>query len=368
MKKFWIFFRYFFSFIGGFIGLFISFKFLKILINLTKFNYITIYLIFFLLFFFLFYLIFPKFYNLLVFLGKEINNFLKMLSLAELFLGLFSIFFSLIISFLLYSLLSRIPLIGPYIGISIGLFIFGVVNWAILSRKNEILDFFKNLGKTGDERSITKDKDKKFINKYLLDTSAIIDGRVLELIDLNYIDGKIYIPTFILEELQLVADSEDPSKRVRGRRGLDILDRLKDEYPDKLKIIEERGEHLPIDTKLIELSKKIRAKIITTDYNLAQVAKTRGVPVLNINELAHALRKIVFPGEKIEVKIIKEGKERNQGIGYLDDGTMIVVEEGKFHIGKKIIVEVTSFLQGPTGSMIFGDYVKDGGNSNSWRR
>jgi uncharacterized protein YacL len=367
MKKFWIFFRIFFSFLGGFIGLFIGFKFLKFLINLTKLNYIVIYISFFLLFFFLFYLVYPSFFKILKFIGIEINKFLSGLSLPELFLGLFSILISLIISFLLYSLISKIPVIGVYLGIFIGLFVFGVVVWAILSRKNEILESIRNIGKGGEDR-VSKDKEKKLFNKYLLDTSAIIDGRILELIDLNYIDGRIYIPTFILEELQLVADSEDSSKRIRGRRGLEVLDRLKDEYPEKVKIIEERGELLPIDTKLIELSKKMKAKIITTDYNLSQVAKTRGVPVLNINELSHALRKIIFPGETIEIKIIKEGKERNQGVGYLDDGTMVVVEEGRFHIGKKVLVEVTSILQGPTGSMIFGDYIKNGGDNNSWRR
>ncbi|MGC9089276.1 MAG: PIN/TRAM domain-containing protein [Caldisericia bacterium] len=367
MKKFWIFFRIFFSFLGGFIGVFLAFKFLKFLINLTNLHYIIIYVFFFLLFFFIFYLIYPKFFKFLSFISIEINKFLSTFTLPELFLGLFSILISLVISFLLYSLISKIPLIGIYLGIFVALFVFGVVIWAILSRKNEILESIKNIGRGSDERSL-KEKEKKLFNKYLLDTSAIIDGRILELIDLNYIDGKIYIPTFILEELQLVADSEDSSKRIRGRRGLEILDRLKDEYPERVKIIEERGELLPIDTKLIELSKKMKAKVITTDYNLSQVAKTRGVPVLNINELSHALRKIVFPGEKIEIKIIKEGKERNQGIGYLDDGTMVVVEEGKFHIGKKVLVEVTSFLQGPTGSMIFGDFIKNGGDNNSWRR
>lgn len=367
MKKFWIFFRIFFSFFGGFIGLFIGFKLLNFLIKLTNLNYIIIYIFFFLLFFFLFYLLYPPFFKILKFIGKEINKFLSALSLPELFLVLFSILISLLISFLLYSLISKIPLIGVYLGIFIGLFVFGVVVWAILSRKNEILESIKNIGRGGEER-ISKDKEKKFFNKYILDTSAIIDGRILELIDLNFIDGKIYIPTFILEELQLVADSEDASKRIRGRRGLEKLDKLKDDYSDMVKIIEERGELLPIDTKLIELSKKMKAKIITTDYNLSQVAKTRGIQVLNINELAFALRKIVFPGEKIEIKIIKEGKERNQGVGYLDDGTMVVVEEGRFHIGKKVIVEVTSNLQGPTGNMIFGDYIKDGGDNNSWRR
>ncbi|HRT37374.1 MAG TPA: PIN domain-containing protein [Caldisericia bacterium] len=367
MNKFWNFFRIFFSFIGGLIGLYIAFQFLDFFIKLTNLNSFIIYVFFFLLFFFIFYLIYPKFVKFIKFVGLKINRFLSTLTLPELFLGLFSILISLIISFLLYSLISKIPIIGIYLGIFISLFVFGVIVWAILSRKNEILESVKNIGKTSEERT-SKDKEKKIFNKYLLDTSAIIDGRILELIDLNFLDGKIYIPTFILEELQLVADSEDNSKRIRGRRGLEILDRLKDEYPERVKIIEERGELLPIDTKLIELAKKMKAKIITTDYNLSQIAKTRSVPVLNINELSHALRKIIFPGEKIEIKIIKEGKERNQGVGYLDDGTMVVVEEGKFYIGKKVLVEVTSFLQGPTGSMIFGDIVKNGGSDNSWRR
>lgn len=365
MKKFWIFFRYFFSFLGGLIGIFISYKFLNFLIKLTNLNYLIIYLIFFLLFFFIFYLLTPPFSKLLIFIGKNINKFFSSLSLPELFLGLFSVLIALIISFLLYSLISKIPLIGMYLGIAIGLFVFGVVVWAILSRKSEIIDSFRNIGRGGEDKF---QKEKKFFTKYILDTSAIIDGRILELIELNFIDGRIYIPIFVLEELQLVADSEDQSKRIRGRRGLEVLDRLKDEYPDKVKIFEERGEILPIDTKLIELAKKLKARLITTDYNLTQVCRTRGVPVLNINELAFSLRKVVLPGEKLEIKIVKEGKERNQGVGYLDDGTMVVVEEGRFHIGKKVLIEVTSFLQGPTGTMIFGEIVKDGGDSNSWRR
>lgn len=365
MKRFWIFFRYFFSFLGGFIGLFISYKFIEFLKGLTHFNIFVIYSIFFLLFFFIFYLFCPTFSKLLILIGNNINKFFSSLSLAELFLGLFSVLIALLISFLLYSLISKIPLIGVYLGVATGLFVFGVVVWAILSRKTEIIDSFKNLGRSGEDKI---QKEKKFFTKYILDTSAIIDGRVLELIELNFLDGRIYIPIFILEELQLVADSEDQSKRIRGRRGLEILDRLKDEYPDKVKILEERGEILPIDTKLIELAKKLKAKLITTDYNLTQVCRTRGIPVLNINELAFSLRKVVLPGEKMEIKIIKEGKERNQGVGYLDDGTMVVVEEGKFYIGKKVLIEVTSFLQGPTGTMIFGEIVKDGGDSNSWRR
>ncbi len=366
MKKFWIFLRYFFSFLGGFIGVFISNKLLSFLINLTNLHYLIIYFIFFLFFFFIFYLLFPPFSKLLVFIGRNINKFFSSLSLPELFLGLFSVLIALIIAFLIYSLLSKIPIIGMYIGVAIGLFVLGVVVWAILSRKSEIIDSFRYLGKgVSEDRT---QKDKKLIARYILDTSAIIDGRILELIELNFIDGKIFIPIFILEELQLVADSEDQSKRIRGRRGLEVLDRLKDEYPDKVKIFEERGELLPIDTKLIELAKNLKAKIITTDYNLTQVCRTRGVPVLNINELAFALRKVVLPGEKLEIKIIKEGKERNQGVGYLDDGTMVVVEDGKFYIGKKVTIEVTSFLQGPTGTMIFGEITKDGGDSNSWRR
>ncbi|MCX8095252.1 MAG: PIN domain-containing protein [Caldisericia bacterium] len=365
MKKFWIFFRYFFSFLGGIIGVFISYKFLFFLTNLINLNFLIIYFIFFLLFFFIFFLLSPPFTKLLIFIGKKINTFFSSLSLPELFLGLFSVLIALIISFLLYSLISKIPLIGIYLGVAVGLFVFGIVVWAILSRKTEIIDSIKSLGRGGEDKL---QKEKKFFNKYILDTSAIIDGRILELIQLNFIDGRVYIPIFILEELHLVADSEDQSKRIRGRRGLEILDRLKDEYPDKVKILEERGEILPIDTKLIDLAKKLKAKLITTDYNLTQVCRTRDVPVLNINELAFSLRKVVLPGERLEIKIIKEGKERNQGVGYLDDGTMVVVEEGKYYIGKKVLIEVTSFLQGPTGTMIFGDLLKDDRDSNSWRR
>ena len=365
MKKVWTFLRYFFSFIGGGIGvliLYYNYSFFSE--KLHHIGPLFLYLIFFLFFFFIFYLLFPPVYKLINLLVNIIDKFLSSLSLAELLLGIFSVLISLLISYLFYALISKIPIVGPYIGILIAIFVFGVTVGTLIKRRKEILEAMKIQPKRFGERT---PKEKKFYPKYLLDTSAIIDGRILELIDSGFIDGTIFIPTFILEELQMVADSEDSSKRVRGRRGLDILQRLKEEYPEKIKIFDAKGERIPIDTKLINLAKKMKAKVITTDFNLSQVARTRGIKVLNINELAHALRKVVLPGERLQVRIVKQGKERAQGVGYLDDGTMVVVEDGKYHIGEVVDVEVTSLLQGPTGTMIFGDIVNDRGSSSRRR-
>ncbi len=191
----------------------------------------------------------------------------------------------------------------------------------------------------------------------ILDTSVIIDGRIADIAETGFLDGVLVIPQFVLRELQLVADSADSMKRNRGRRGLDILQRVQKMAHLNVQIVEDDFPHIrEVDMKLIELAKVYDSKIITNDFNLNKVAQLHGVQVLNINELANALKPIVLPGETMRVFILKEGKEYNQGVAYLDDGTMVVVDNAKKMISKTIDISVTSVLQTTAGKMIFGKF------------
>src|SRR6201993_3095897 len=191
----------------------------------------------------------------------------------------------------------------------------------------------------------------------ILDTSVIIDGRIADIAETGFLDGVIVTPQFVLRELQLVADSADSLKRNRGRRGLDILQRLQKVASLNIQIVEDDFPSVrEVDLKLIELAKLYEGKIITNDFNLNKVAQLQGVAVLNINELANSLKPIVLPGETMRVFVLKEGKEYNQGVAYLDDGTMVVVDNARKMIGKTIDISVTSVLQTTAGKMIFGKW------------
>jgi uncharacterized protein YacL len=191
----------------------------------------------------------------------------------------------------------------------------------------------------------------------ILDTSVIIDGRIADIAETGFLDGVLVLPQFVLRELQLVADSADPLKRNRGRRGLDIMQRIQKMASITVQIVEDDFPAIrEVDLKLIELAKVYEAKIITNDFNLNKVAQLQGVEVLNINELANALKPIVLPGEGMKVFILKEGKEYNQGVAYLDDGTMVVVDNARKMIGKTVDISVTSVLQTTAGKMIFGKF------------
>ncbi len=209
----------------------------------------------------------------------------------------------------------------------------------------------------------------------ILDTSVIIDGRIADIAETGFLDGTLVIPQFVLRELQLVADSADSMKRNRGRRGLDILQKIQKMAELNVQIVEEDFPNVrEVDMKLIELAKVFDCKIVTNDFNLNKVAQLHGVHVLNINELANALKPIVLPGEAMRVFILKEGKEYNQGVAYLDDGTMVVVDNAKKMISKTIDISVTSVLQTTAGKMIFGRFdershavhEKPGGDKEKW--
>jgi len=194
---------------------------------------------------------------------------------------------------------------------------------------------------------------KQFVRPKLLDTSAIIDGRIVTAVTKGFIEGDLVIPAFVLEELQSIADSGEPGKRARGRRGLDTVHSLQ-EGGGHVTIIERDFPNIgEVDAKLIKLAKELKAAILTTDYNLDKVSQIQGVDVLNINDLAHSLKASVLPGESLHLRVLREGKEEGQGVAYLDDGTMVVIEGGRSRIGEEAHVEVTSVLQNPSGKMIF---------------
>ena len=223
-------------------------------------------------------------------------------------------------------------------------------------RREEFMNILKPAKKDKRRSGEEEDTDAgtQSLSPKILDTSVIIDGRIADICQTNFLEGTIVIPQFVLGELQHIADSSDALKQNRGRRGLDILNRIQKELAVKVEIYEGDFEDIPeVDSKLIKLAKVIDGIVVTNDFNLNKVCDFQGVPVLNINDLANAVKPVVLPGEELHVQVIKDGKEHNQGVAYLDDGTRIVVEEGRDYIGKNIEVVITSVLQTSAGRMIF---------------
>ena len=247
-----------------------------------------------------------------------------------------------------------------FLVIALGLFM-GYIGLMVGAAKGEYLDL-SVLGGIFSDKTVKRDHK-------VLDTSVIIDGRIADVAETGFLGGSLIIPNFILAELQQVADSADSSKRQRGRRGLDMLQRLRNNSKLDIQIIETDFPAVKeVDLKLIELGKQLDAVIVTNDFNLNKVAQLRGVSVLNINELANALKPVVLPGEAMRVFVLKEGKEYNQGVAYLDDGTMVVVDNARRLIGKTADIAVTSVLQTTAGKMIFGklwEDKEDHGESNA---
>lgn len=234
--------------------------------------------------------------------------------------------------------------------------IFGYLGFRLGYKKREELIQMIKAAPAQKKRTET---EPKYAEK-LLDTSVIIDGRIADISETGFVEGLLIVPQFVLTELQHIADSSDTLKRTRGRRGLDILKRLQDERQSKVKIVEEDFEDVAeVDLKLVRLAKQRGAQILTNDFNLNKVCDLHQVQVLNINDLANAVKPVVIPGEDMQVVVIKDGKEHHQGVAYLDDGTMIVVEGGRSFIGQAIVVTVTSVLQTSAGRMIFAKPKED---------
>jgi uncharacterized protein YacL len=268
------------------------------------------------------------------------------------------LFVGLSLSLLLTSVISYIPFdISPWsfslfkavIGHVLG---FGVMMFTVI--KNEEIGIFDKIVPSASA------ENEEGISYKILDTSVIIDGRISDICDSGFIEGVLVIPTFVLNELQLIADSADSLKRNRGRRGLDILNKMQKDDSIKVKISDMDFADLhEVDSKLVKLAKVMNAKVITNDFNLNKVAEFHGVEVLNINELSNALKPIVLPNEEMHVSLIKEGKDPNQAIGYLNDGTMVVVENGRKKLNSDVDVVVTSVLQTTAGRMIFAKVKED---------
>ncbi|MCF6465853.1 PIN/TRAM domain-containing protein [Clostridium sp. Cult2] len=268
-------------------------------------------------------------------------------------LGSIGLIIGLIIAYLLSQPFYKLEI--PYLGVAISIVfyvIFGYLGIKVPTKKRD--DFTNTIGNF--RKGFGKDKLKTDCRSCpkILDTSVIIDGRIADICKTGFIEGPLVIPEFVLEELQHIADSSDSLKRNRGRRGLDILNKIQKELDIEVIIHDKKFEDVKeVDSKLLKLTQLLKGKIITNDYNLNKVAEVQGIDVLNINELANAVKPVVLPGEEMVVQVIKDGKESGQGLAYLDDGTMIVVESGKKHIGETIDVLVTSVLQTSAGRMIF---------------
>ena len=280
-------------------------------------------------------------------LALSIEKIIKKAPLKVIFGGTFGLFLGLVIAQLLGYAFSGLQNSAIRISISVILScVFGYIGLVLGGKK---VEEFKWPG----WGFFAKGSHKKNGGK-ILDTSVIIDGRVADICETDFLEGPLIIPQFVLQELQHIADSADNLKRARGRRGLDILNRMQKGDIVEVKVVDEDYPDIKeVDAKLIALAREMNAKIVTNDFNLNKVAQLQGVPVLNINQLANALKPMVLPGEVLHLQIMREGKEQGQGVAYLDDGTMVVVENASRHLGQEVEASVTSILQTTAGRMIF---------------
>ncbi|MGL5712445.1 MAG: PIN/TRAM domain-containing protein [Paraclostridium sp.] len=303
----------------------------------------------------IFYIIAPFIINTCKRAAKAIDREISKYPQTDIILGSIGLIVGLVIAYLVSQLILNIPIIGSILSVLTYGFLGYLGTRIALKSKDDIF----NLNKLS-KLSPIKDKDKNSkkeakIPPKVLDTSVIIDGRIAEICQTGFIEGKLVIPRFVLDELRHIADSSDDLKRVRGRRGLDILNIIQKELNIEVEISSKDFDNIAeVDAKLLKLAEVLGGKVVTNDYNLNKVAQVQGVEVLNINELANAIKPVAIPGEEMIVQVVKEGKENSQGIAYLDDGTMIVVDGGKKHMGETIRVLVTSVLQTAAGRMIFG--------------
>lgn len=290
---------------------------------------------------------------------KWVEDSLVKAPVADLLFGSLGLIVGLLIAYLINVFVQdiQIQVINQVVPIALTVLL-GYLGFQVgFKRKDEFLNLVSRKDKKLEEGDATEDSyvDPALIPKRkILDTSVIIDGRIADICETHFLEGTIVIPQFVLEELQHIADSSDGLKRNRGRRGLDILNRLQKDLPVNVEIYEGDFEEIQeVDSKLVKLAKVMNGIVVTNDFNLNKVCEFQNVQVLNINDLANAVKPVVLPGEEMRIQVIKDGKEQNQGVAYLDDGTMIVVEEGKDYIGKTIEVVVTSVLQTSAGRMIF---------------
>ena len=351
-------FRFVIGVLGGLLGLgFVALLKMLEIINISDGGWkaLAVYIGFSLLFAIISFILSPKIISKAKKAIQIIENELQKFSAQDIASGSFGLIIGLIIAFLFSKPLDSIEI--PYVAFVGQLALYGIFSYLgikIATKKRE--DISNAIGDINSIRRVSKDKLKQTYKSCpkVLDTSVIIDGRIADICKTGFIEGPLIIPEFVLEELQHIADSSDGLKRNRGRRGLDILNKIQKELDIEIIIHDKKFEDIQeVDSKLLKLTQLLKGKIITNDYNLNKVAEVQGIDVLNINELANAVKPVVLPGEEMVVAVVRDGKESGQGLAYLDDGTMIVVESGRKFIGETIDVVVTSVLQTSAGRMIF---------------
>jgi uncharacterized protein YacL len=287
--------------------------------------------------------------------ARAARSSLRQVPIDDLVAGTFGLTIGLLIAALLAYPISRLPTPFGTILPFVGAIVFGYLGAAVMVlRKQDIFTFLRSPGTT----PVEVHESPKLL---LLDTSVIIDGRIADIATTGFILGKMLVPRFVLNELQYIADSSEVLRRNRGRRGLEMLDRLQHEPEIDIEFIDrDPSDAHQVDDKLISLALELKAAVVTNDYNLNRVARLQGIEILNVNELANAVKSIFLPGEEIPLRIIQEGKEEGQGVGYLEDGTMVVVENGFKYINQDVLVQVTKILQTSAGRLIFA--TPDGGS------
>lgn len=345
--------RYLTFVFGGLLGILLAYGLGQVVeLSLSKFVLVSVYSVFAIIFGIIFYLLFPMILKKLTVNFEDVMKKSQKTPTSDIMIAISGLIVGLIIAFLISLPISNLnfPVIGNLLSATISIFIYVVFGFigvkVAISKKEEILKF----------KLFSREKSVKRGTSYpkILDTSVIIDGRIHDIIKTGFLEGPIIIAMFMVKELQYIADSEDPNRRQRGRRGLDILDRIQKEKDIEVRIVDKDYKNIKeVDHKLLKLTEDLHGRLITNDYNLNKVASLQKISILNINELALAIKPVVIQGEKLIVEVINRGKEPEQGLGYLSDGTMIVVEDGKDYIGQTIETTVTSILQTPAGKMIF---------------
>ncbi|HOO62740.1 MAG TPA: twitching motility protein PilT [Synergistaceae bacterium] len=305
--------------------------------------------------------------------GLIFEKYLQSVSWLDISVGIAGLIIGLLVANLLALPFTDLPAVGTYIAVLLNITLGYVFTWVFFKRREDVISMMSSVGgfwrgklprktKRNGEYVSRPARDVSLSHQELpvikiLDTSVIIDGRILDIARAGFLDGVVIMPRFILVELQGVADSSDPVRRGRGRKGLDVINELQKIPNFQVEMVETTLADLDaesVDLALVALARELDAKIITTDYNLNKVAQIQGITVLNVNDLANALKPMLLPGETVTVDVIREGKESHQGVGYLDDGTMIVVEDGAQYVNQRVDVVVTSMLQTSAGRMIFG--------------
>ena len=304
--------------------------------------------------------------------GLIFEKYLQTVSWLDISVGIAGLIVGLLVANLLALPFTDLPAVGTYVAVLLNITLGYVFTWVFFKRREDVISMMSSVGgfwrgklprkakRNGEyvprpSRQDSSSSELPIIK--ILDTSVIIDGRILDIARAGFLDGVIILPRFILVELQGVADSADPVRRSRGRKGLDVINELQKIHDFHVEMVETTLGDLDaesVDLGLVALAREVDAKIITTDYNLNKIAQIQGITVLNVNDLANALKPMLLPGETVTVDVIREGKESHQGVGYLDDGTMIVVEDGAQYVNKRVDVVVTSMLQTSAGRMIFG--------------